>query len=206
MTDKKNINNSLKNQDKNFNKNSTHENNQIIIDGCNVSGCSYYNPLGNYNCGGTKKCSQWSNCYFKQLARKMQECEQIKEKYEALKLENQEGYEIIDELRQECEELKRKLSNQEQLYQNEIEIYNESCLQLRQENDDLYLERLALNTANSGINALLEVKEQECDRCRKALEEIKKVCIKDTREFADGTQIRYDSLDEILNIIKTIDE
>ena len=102
---------------------------------------------------------------------------------------------------QECEELKRKLSNQEQLYQNEIEIYDKSCLQLRQENDDLYLERLALNTANSGINALLEVKEQECDRYLKALEEIKKVCIEDTREFADGTQVRYDSLDDILNII-----
>ena len=130
-----------------------------------------------------------------------QECEQIKEKYEALKLENQEGYEIVAELKHECEELKRKLSNQEQLYQNEIEIYNQSCLQLRQENDDLYLERLALNTANSGINALLEVKEQECDRYLKALEEIEKVCIEDTREFADGTQVRYDSLDEILEII-----
>ena len=108
----------------------------------------------------------------KSLQAKTRECEQIKEKYEALKLENQEGYEIVDELKQECEELKRKLSNQEQLYENEIEIYNNSCLQLRQENDDLYLERLALNTANSGINALLEVKEQECDRYLKALEEI----------------------------------
>ena len=113
MTDEKNINNSLKNQDKNFNKNSTHENNQIIIDGCNVSGCSYYNPLGNYNCGGTKKCSQWSNCYYKQLARKTQECEQIKEKYEALKLENQEGYEIVAELKHECEELKKELNGSE---------------------------------------------------------------------------------------------
>ena len=52
---------------------------QIMIDGCNVSGCSYYNPLGNYNCGGTKKCSQWSNCYFKQLARKTQECEKLED-------------------------------------------------------------------------------------------------------------------------------
>ena len=102
---------------------------------------------------------------------------------------------------QECEELKRKLSNQEQLYQNEIEIYDKSCLQLRQENDDLYLERLALNTANSGINALLEVKEQECDRYRKALEEIEVVCLEDTRTFADGTTVRYDALDEILEII-----
>ena len=33
------------------------------------------------------------------------------------------------------------------------------------------------------------------------ISEIKKVCIEDTREFADGTQIRYDSLDDILNII-----
>ena len=48
---------------------------EIIIHGVNVSGCSYYNPLGNYNCGGTKKCSQWSNCYYKQLSRKTAECE-----------------------------------------------------------------------------------------------------------------------------------
>ena len=137
---------------------------------------------------------------FKQLARKTQECEQKDKEINEFhliidRLLEASGYDkhissaedfedvykdmdyklgLIDELKQECEELKRKLSNQEQLYQNEIEIYNQSCLQLRQENDDLYLERLALNTANSGINALLEVKEQECDRCRKALEEIEK--------------------------------
>lgn len=50
---------------------------------------------------------------FKQLARKTQECEQIKEKYEALKLENEEGYEIVDELKQECEELKKQLNTSE---------------------------------------------------------------------------------------------
>ena len=36
---------------------------------------------------------------------------------------------------------------------------------------------------------------------RKALEEIEKVCIEDTRTFADGTTVRYDALDEILDII-----
>ena len=41
------------------------------------------------------------------LRKKTQECEQIKEKYEALKLENQEGYEIVAELKHECEELKK---------------------------------------------------------------------------------------------------
>lgn len=141
MTDKKNINNSLKNQDKNFNKNSTHENNQIIIDGCNVSGCSYYNPLGNYNCGGTKKCSQWSNCYFKQLARKTQECE---------------------ELKNTLEKLTRGV-----------------VLPAIPEPDVISL----------------------TDRYREALEEIEKVCIEDTRIFADGTEVRYDSLDKILDII-----
>lgn len=127
---------------------------QIMIDGCNVGGCKYLNTFS--DCDGyhyycdladdikNEYCEHYRDCYFKQLARKTQE----------------------------CEELKRKLSNQEQLYQNEIEIYNESCLQLRQENDDLYLERLALNTANSGINSLLEIKEQENDRYRKALDEI----------------------------------
>ena len=89
----------------------------------------------------------------------------------------------------ECEELKRKLSNQEQLYQNEIEIYNQSCLQLRQENDDLYLERLALNTANSGINALLEVKEQESNRYRKALEEIENFRKKHCDFLCEGNRI-----------------
>lgn len=149
---------------------------QIIIDGCDVSKCYRYQKKTGY-CEGAFKpeelpfCENF-DCEFKRLARKTQECEQKdKELLSNEKIINKLMKEV-DELRQECEELKRKLSNQEQLYQNEIEIYNKTCLQLRQENDDLYLERLALNTANSGINALLEVKEQECDRYRKALEEI----------------------------------
>lgn len=44
-------------------------------------------------------------------------------------------------------------------------------------------------------------KEQELKHYCKALEEIEKVCLVDTRTFADGTQIRYDSLDDILDII-----
>ena len=40
----------------------------------------------------------------------------------------------------------------------------------------------------------------------KALEEIEKVCLEDTYTFADGTAVRYDSLDDILNIIKKVKE
>lgn len=92
---------------------------QIMIDGCNVSECLFYqsNFEEDYDVKIKHFCSNWhnscesannSNCYFKQLARKEQECEQIKEKYEALKLENQEGYEIVAELKHECEELKKQ--------------------------------------------------------------------------------------------------
>lgn len=174
---------------------------QIIIDGIqyNKFGGFYvdYDLNGKFlSISSSAKEYKILKSLIEQLARKSQECEQkekellsnekiinklMKEvdelKQECDTLKSQLDFEVQQKecIEQECEELKRKLSNQEQLYQNEIEIYNESCLQLRQENDDLYLERLALNTANSGINSLLEIKEQENDRYHKALEEIEKV-------------------------------
>lgn len=53
-------------------------------------------------------------------------------------------------------------------------------------------------------NIALEI--DTSDRYRKALEEIKKVCLEDTYTFADGKQIRYDSLDDILDIINKAKE
>lgn len=83
---KEQTNDSLKNSDKNFNENCTHDEEQIIIDDVDVSKCTLYyygrcnnacNPL---NC---LFCSDKPNCDFKQLARKTQECENLKaeEKY-----------------------------------------------------------------------------------------------------------------------------
>lgn len=133
---------------------------QIIIDGCNVLKCRYFlkdNEGQDYNTdefvkgcceakgscigyefAGYGLCRGDKDCYFKQLARKTQECEELKEKQK-----------IIGKA----------------IYKESIELCNENT------------------------------------RYRKALEEIEKVCIKDTREFADGTAVRYDSLDEILDII-----
>ena len=51
---------------------------------------------------------------YKQLARKTREFEQLEEKYEALKLENQEGYEIVAELKHEYEGLKKQLETAEE--------------------------------------------------------------------------------------------
>ena len=47
---------------------------QIIIDGIDVSKCKYL-PYCNDKQGN---CAFYSNCYFKQLARKTQECEELK--------------------------------------------------------------------------------------------------------------------------------
>lgn len=72
-------------------------------------------------------------------------------KHEALKLENQEGYEIVAALKQECEELNRKYKKVLNLAKQNADA-NEYCLQ--------------------------EL-EQENYRYRKALEEIEEVWEKD---------------------------
>ena len=54
---------------------------QIIIDGVDVSGCNHYIERFYSNCNETNvyaTCRNNSNCYFKQLARKTQECEELK--------------------------------------------------------------------------------------------------------------------------------
>lgn len=62
---------------------------QIIIDGVDVSGCLFYqsNFEEDYDVRIKHFCSNWhncckssnnQNCYFKQLARKTQECEELK--------------------------------------------------------------------------------------------------------------------------------
>lgn len=110
---------------------------QIMIDGVDVKNCKgidlSLSPL--VKCKSLKFktsdggiagiwCSDHTNCYFKQLARKTQECEQLQEKYEALRLENQEGYEIVAELKQKCEELKGKYEEiKEDRYNLNMEMY-----------------------------------------------------------------------------------
>ena len=58
---------------------------QIIIGGVDVSGCEFYcdgccteltDSYGDY----IDKCTEYNNCYYKQLKRKEQECERLKEK------------------------------------------------------------------------------------------------------------------------------
>ena len=108
---------------------------QIIIDGVDVSGCRYYDDRDGY-CDACKddidgdsftKCMYEDDCYYKQLKRKEQECEelkeekaytdmaceqfeqqldQLKEQLEAYKMEAEEGKEINAEIKAENEKLK----------------------------------------------------------------------------------------------------
>ena len=137
---------------------------QIMINGVDVSKCRYFCRYDDLcrddNIGRVVRplCKRMPDCYFKQLARKTQECEELKEENQKLEMQ----------LCNEC---------------GERDDYNIPCKMIR----DL----------DYGLQ--MELEENAC--YRKAFEEIEKVCLEDTRTFADGTQVRYDSLDEILDII-----
>lgn len=135
MTDKKHINDLLKNSDKNFSENCTHDKEQIIIDGVNVYGCVQFIQEEEDCCNLGGSCKGWPNCYYKQLARTTQECEQKDKEINELhliidRLLEASGYDknissaedfedvyadidyklgLLDELKQECEELKKQL-------------------------------------------------------------------------------------------------
>lgn len=119
---------------------------QIIID---IDRCKYRDKYTNFclaekdDIGETYTICTGTDCYFKQLARKTQECEDLKEQLQA---EQPTGI---------CE----------------------TCM----------------------ATALLQN-----DRYCKALKEIEKVCLEDTHTFADGTVLRYDTLDDILSIINKL--
>ena len=69
-------------------------------------------------------------------------------------------------------------------------------------NPNCYYKQLAHKTQEyEDLKFCTESLSFKYKKCYSILEEIEKVCLDDTYTFADGTQIRYDSLDDILNII-----
>ena len=90
----------------------------IMINGVDVAGCEY---LGLYKecklkCGSCYPidCSDNPNCYYKQLKRKEQECQQAMDNYVQLDLQRVKEYnELVDLYKakeQECEELRRSIT------------------------------------------------------------------------------------------------
>ena len=77
---------------------------QIIIDGIDVSGCSYFNFIDEHYCDecssefGCAICDERTNCYYKQLKRKEQECEKFKKDLHLNFKEKDKLHLIIDRL------------------------------------------------------------------------------------------------------------
>ena len=90
---------------------------QIIIDGVDVSECEFYNP---YYCGmyidgyGDSEgvCSDYEDCYYKQLARKTQECEELKEKIKQIRNFRDK---VISQLKEKNEKLKAESFTSDEL-------------------------------------------------------------------------------------------
>ena len=160
------------------------EHKPIYLDGVDVSGCRHLKNDGikkpicrGGGCIGIYKsclCANNTDCDFKQLARKTQECEQIKEKYEALKLENQEGYEIVAELKHECEELKSESFTRESLIsmqEKDIDRYRKALEEIEEHYkkviknlttcDDSYDANISIEALHNISNIINEAKEEE---------------------------------------------
>lgn len=148
---------------------------QIMINGVDVSECEYLTYQleedGQYYwfckispTGGPDECEYNPKCFYKrvlkQLARKTQECEELKGRLEYIHQENKN--------------LKNSVTAEQIDY---VSLKN-------------YI-------------STLEFAE---NRYRKALKEIEAACRADTHTFADGTQVHYDSLDDILDIINKVKE
>lgn len=91
---------------------------QIIIDGCDVSGCEWIREIEldseyictcNYPNKTSGYCKYNPNCHYKQLKRKEQELEQVNKAYEECKNSRLKAYNKLQEKEQECEELKEKM-------------------------------------------------------------------------------------------------
>lgn len=123
--------NSVKKEDENFNEKSTCENKQIIIDGVDVSKCEFSLDCIGIICelknGRTDKCScsDYPHCYFKQLARKTQEYNDLLEQHKEL---DDRANRMIEEkynLSIECVELKGNLRATLRKYKKVLEKIEE---------------------------------------------------------------------------------
>lgn len=136
--------------------------------------------------------------------------------------QREEYYKEYLKLSQEYEELKEEISKlqlNEYHYKNELKKYKKGIHKyrnlLKYEINNLRLSRREFlkmvgrypKFEKDNIKLALDIFNRKLElidnpsHYYKALEEIEEVCIEDTREFADGTEVRYDALDEILDII-----
>ena len=143
---------------------------------------------------------------------------QIVESAENLIYENSELIKNLEEKKQECEKLKKQLMQKTEVdmfFNTPIEGWsNDPCgiCPHKAENEELKKEIIDKNekikelrfSVSDLTNRLCYLNAEKSFRIvdlEQALDEIKSICLEDVHTFADGTELRYDSLDDILNII-----
>lgn len=147
------------------------EKQEIIINGVDVSKCDklIVNQLYGYACNCEEdthiisSCKNRHNCYYKQPARKTQECEQKeKELLSNEKIINKLMKEV-DELKQECEKLKNQVDEDYNYYTTELKTLRDIISNKEKRNAALFL------MSNRYRKALEEIekytREQFCDNC-----------------------------------------
>ena len=143
---------------------------QIMIDGVDVNRCIDFNKRDKVSCYHIlyDKCNENPNCYFKQLARKTQECEELKEEISKLQLNE---YHYKNELKKYKKGI-HKYRNLLRYEINNLRLSRREFLKMvgrypKFEKDNI---KLALDT----FNKKLELIDNTC-RYRKALEEIEEI-------------------------------
>ena len=111
----------------------------------------------------------------------------IKEDVAELEQRHDEAFQDFKRITQECENLKAEEKYLKQCCQKAGEELAKHSFEYDGKEKNLVVQAIELN--------------EKYEKFKKALEEIEKVCIENTWIFADGTAIRSDSLDDILNII-----
>lgn len=149
---------------------------QIIIDGCNVSGCVQFTQEEDCcNLGGS--CKGWPNCYYKQLARKTKECEKLNNKIidmnsiiedAAINLGNKDFtlYDLpfeIKKLSQECENLKAEEKYLKQCCQKAGEELAKHSFEYDGKEKNLVVQAIELNEKYEKLKKALEKIEEVID-------------------------------------------
>ena len=198
---------------------------QIIIDGCNVSGCVQFTQEGDCcNLGGG--CKGWPNCYFKQLKRKEQECEKLNNEIidmnsiiedAAINLGNKDFtlYDLpfeIKKLSQECENLKAEEKYLKQCCQKAGEELAKHSFEYDGKEKNLVVQAIELNEKYEELKEdryNLNMEMYMLDRYRKALEEIEEhyeKVVKNLTTYDDSydANISIEALHNISDIINKV--
>lgn len=96
---------------------------EIIIDGVNIAGCEFHSSTPSSELCYMKgnKCNDNPNCYYKQLQRKEQECEELKAELQASK--DDHAYAV--ELEKDIDHYKQALDNITGLLQSILDPFEE---------------------------------------------------------------------------------